>query len=42
MVCVNKKYILGEYSLFFKPSLWNYLPLDWINLYRNELYLNNQ
>ena len=42
MVCVNKENILGEYSLFFKPSLWNHLQLDRINLYWNEFYLNNQ
>ena len=33
---LNKKNILGEYSSFFKPSTWNYLQLDGINLYRND------
>ena len=28
--------ILGEYSLFVKPSTWNYLHLTWINMYRND------
>ena len=33
---LNRKNILGEYSSFFKPSTWNYLHLDGINLYRND------
>ena len=33
---VNRKNILCEYSSSFKPSLLNYLHLDWINLYRND------
>ena len=33
---VNMKNILGEYSSFFKPSMWNYLHLNRINLYRND------
>ena len=33
---VNKKNILGEYSSSFKPTLLNYLYLDWINLCRND------
>ena len=28
-------------SSFFKPRTWNYLHLEWINLYRNDLYQNN-
>ena len=32
---VNMQNILGEYSSFFKPSTWNYLHLNWINLYQN-------
>ena len=35
-MCVNKENILGEYSLFFTPCSWNYLQLNWINLYRND------
>ena len=35
-MCVNKENILGEYSLFFTPCLWNYLQVNWINLYRND------
>ena len=31
--------ILGEYSLFFKPSMWNYLHLNWISLYRNDFVI---
>ena len=34
---MNKKNILGEYSLFFKPNTWHYLLLDWTNLYWNNL-----
>ena len=34
-------HIWGEYSSFFKPSTWNFLYLDWINLYRNDLYWND-
>ena len=34
-------HIWGEYSSFFKPSAWNFLHLDWINLYRNYLYWND-
>ena len=38
-LCVNKKNIFkGEYSLFFKPSVWNYLPFKQINMYQNDLY----
>ena len=33
---VNKKNILGEYCLFFKPRTWNCPHLDCINLYRND------
>ena len=33
---VNKKTILVEYSSFFKPSTWNCLHLDRINLYRGD------
>ena len=33
---VNRKNILGEYSSSFKPSLLNYLHLDWINLFRSD------
>ena len=29
----NMKNILGEYSLFFKASTWNYLHLNWICLF---------
>ena len=31
--------IWGEYSSFFKPSTWNYLHLDQVNMYRNDLSL---
>ena len=35
MVCVwTRKNILGGYSSFFKPKVWNYLRFDWINLCR--------
>ena len=33
----TEKNILGEYSSFFKLRTWNYLHLDRINLYRNDL-----
>ena len=33
---VNKKTFGMEYSSFVKPSSWNCLHLDWINLYRND------
>ena len=36
--CLNKKNILGECSTFFKPSTWNCLHLEGINLYRNDFY----
>ena len=29
-------HIWGEYPSFFKPSTWNCLHLNWINLYRND------
>ena len=29
-------HIWGEYFSFFKPSTWNCLHLDWINLYGND------
>ena len=35
---LNKKIILGEYSTFFKPSTWNCLHLEGINLCRNDFY----
>ena len=31
----------GDYSSLFKPSTWNHLDLDWINLYQNNLYQND-
>ena len=34
-------HIWGEYPSFFKPSTWNCLHLNWINLYRNDLYWND-
>ena len=40
---VNKEKILGEYSSFFEPwSNWNYLHLDWKNLYGNYLHRNDR
>ena len=39
---VNKKNILCEYSSFFKPSTWNYVRLNWINLPRTTLYPNDR
>ena len=39
---VNKKNILCEYSSFFKPSIWNYVRLNWINLPRTTLYRNDR
>ena len=39
---VNKKNILCEYSSFFKPSTWNYVRLNWINLPRTTLYRNDR
>ena len=30
------KNILGEYSSFFKPNTWNYLHVNYKNLYRND------
>ena len=44
---LNKKNILGEYSLFFKPRMWKVLVninifILWINLYWNVLYQNNR
>ena len=38
---MSKKNILGEYSSF-KPSTWNYLGLDWIVLFPNDLYRNDR
>ena len=29
----------GDYSSLFKPSTWNHLDLDWINLYQNNFAL---
>ena len=29
----------GDYSSLFKPSTWNHLDLDWINLYQNDFVL---
>ena len=34
--CSLRISIWGEYSTFFKPSAWNYLHLDWTNLYWND------
>ena len=36
-VWMNKNNIVGEYPSFFKPSMWNYLPLAWTSLYWNDL-----
>ena len=33
---VKKRNICGEYSSYFKPSKWNYLHFDWINVYRSK------
>ena len=42
VVCTwTSKTLFGEYSPFFKPRKWNYLHLDWINLYQNVLYQND-
>ena len=35
-LCVNTRNILGEYSSFFEPHMWNYLQLNWINLHQND------
>ena len=34
---VNNKNIFGEFSSFFKQRSWDYLYLDWANLYRKAL-----
>ena len=40
---VNKKNILDEYRRsLIKPSTGNYLHLEWIDLYRKDLYQNDQ
>ena len=36
----NMKNILGEYSLFFKASTWNYLHLNWICLFEEHIQWN--
>ena len=35
-LAIEQENILGEYSSFFKPSTWNHLHLEGINLYRND------
>ena len=35
-LAIEQENILGEYSSFFKPSMWNYLHLEGINLYQND------
>ena len=37
----QKKNILGEYFSFFKPRTWNYLHLEGMKLYRNNLHRND-
>ena len=34
---VNNTKTWGKYSSIFKPRTWNYLHLDWINMYRNDV-----
>ena len=34
---VNMTNILSEYSSSFQRRMWNYLHLNWINLYRNDV-----
>ena len=38
---VNEKNILSDYHSFFEPRAWNFLHLDWINVYHNDLYQND-
>ena len=40
-LAIEQDKILGEYSSFLKPSTWNYLLLEVINLHRSELYWND-
>ena len=41
IVCEWTRKHFGWISSFFKPSMWNYLHLEWINLYANDLYRDN-
>ena len=41
VVCAEQEYILDKFSSFFKSRTWNYLQLNWKNLYLNGLYRND-